>query len=124
MADQIVGVFVAHEPEPSQNWLVEALKRARTESALPFYAGAMAAATGRDVEDVLDAIEIALKPLAGEITEESARGALRAVAEPYAGAIGVEWSAVADAILGTLEWSAPDPSTWALDGWNDARRKG
>lgn len=106
-----------------QNWLAEATKRAKA-SALPIYVEPMAQEAGVEVAVMVDAIEAALMMLTGNaINEESMRAALRTFAEPYAQSIGADWHHVADAIIGTLEWSAPDPSSWTLDAWGDAERR-
>lgn len=102
-------------------WLHEAIQRAK-DSALPIFAEGLAVEMGSEVDDVVAAIEASLMTLTGNLTEESMRSALRIIAEPYAQSIGSTWEKVADAILGTLEWSVPDPSTWTLDGWDDGRK--
>ena len=110
------------EEKPHNAWLVEAIERAK-QSALPTLAAGIAQVAGVEVDDVVDAIEAALlTAVIGTPTTESLRSALRVVAEPYATAIDTPWETVADAILGTMEWTPPDPSTWTLDSWNLRRR--
>lgn len=107
---------------PNNAWLADAINRAK-QSALPLLVHAFVDGSGdpdeadADAAAMLDAIELALLALVGEITEEKLRNALRSVAEPYAEAIGAKWESVADAILGTLEWVPPDRSSHILDSW-------
>lgn len=111
------------DEEPNKNaWLQEAINRAK-QSALPILVRSFVEGVGDpdeiddDVTSMVDAIELSLLSLTGDLTEEKLRGALRHVAEPYAASIGAEWTKVADAIIGTLEQLPPDPSTHVLDSW-------
>lgn len=112
---------MSDEAKPANAWLQEAIDRAK-QSALPllvrsFVDGGDPDEIDTDTTSMVDAIELALLSLTGDITEEKLRAALRSVAEPYAESIGAKWESVADAILGTLEWLPPDKKAHVLDPW-------
>lgn len=107
---------MSDEEKPDNAWLQETIARAK-QSALPLLMQSFIEEEGADVEAMIDAVELALLSLTGDVSEEKLRNALRSVAEPYAESIGAKWESVADAILGTLEWLPPDPSTHVLDSW-------
>lgn len=103
--------------EVKSDWLAEAISRAK-ESALPLLLESLS--TGDEDADgtsLVLAIELALLAVTGVITEEKLRAALRPIAEPLAEAIGATWEAMADAIVGTLEWVPPDLTTHILNSW-------
>jgi len=106
--------------EPNKGaWLQEVIARAK-ESALPILVSGWATPDedgGLDTDSIVDAIELALLAVTGEVTEEKIRHALRPLAEMYAESIGASWEKVADAIIGTLEWTKPNSSTHILDSW-------
>jgi len=113
------------EDSPDNTGLVEAIERAK-QSALPIagFVIAMAETAGVEVNDIVSAIELALLTVVtGKPTLERMRNSLRIVAEPFAATIDTPWEVVADAILGTLQWTPPDPSTWTLDSWNLQRKR-
>lgn len=105
---------------PDNQWLQDAINRAK-QSALPILVRSFVEGDPDEIDDdvtsMVDAIELALLALTGDLTEEKLRGALRGIAEPYAESIGAKWESVADAILGTLEWLPPDTSSHVLDSW-------
>ena len=101
---------------PNNAWLVTAINEAK-KSALPLLLQSFIEEDGADAESMCDAVELALLALTGDITEEKLRNALRSFAEPYAEAIGAKWENVADAILGTLEWTPPDPANHIFNSW-------
>lgn len=113
---------MSDEQSQENAWLVEAINRAK-QSALPILIRSFLEGVGDpdeiddDVTSLIDAIELSLMSLTGQLTEEKLRGALRHVAEPYAESIGAKWESVADAIVGTLEWAPPDKSSHILDSW-------
>lgn len=113
---------MSDEQSQENAWLVEAIARAK-QSALPLLIRSFVDGVGDpdeiddDIASMVDAIELSLLSLTGDLTEEKLRGALRHVAEPYAESIGAKWESVADAIVGTLEWGPPDRSTHVLDSW-------
>lgn len=114
------------EPEkPPRLWTDEAVAHAK-ESALPIAAQPIADELDLPIEDVVDAIEAALLTLTVddlERMEEATRRALRPVVEQYAASLGLPWETAADAMIGALEWAAPDPSKWALNPWGDGQRR-
>jgi hypothetical protein len=105
-------------------WLQDAIKRAK-QSALPLLLRDFDMGDDpenpTDVESYVDAIELALLAVTGDVTEAKLREALRPIAEMFAAPIGAEWQKVADAILGTLEWLPPDKSSHVLDSWGGVR---
>lgn len=107
---------MSDEAPPNNQWLADAINQAK-QSALPLLLREFIEEEGADVEAMCDAVELALLSITGEVTEQKLRDALRSVAEPYAESIGAKWENVADAILGTLEWTPPDKSTHVLDSW-------
>lgn len=113
---------MSDEQSNANAWLVEAINQAK-QSALPLLVRSFVEGVGdpdeidADIASMIDAIELSLLSLTGELTEEKLRGALRHVAEPYAESIGAKWESVADAIVGTLEWGPPDKSSHILDSW-------
>ena len=102
--------------KPDNQWLADVINQAK-QSALPLLMREFVEEDGADIDAMVDAVELALLSITGDVTEEKLRGALRSVAEPYAESIGAKWENVADAILGTLEWLPPDTSTHVLDSW-------
>lgn len=107
---------MSDEETPNNQWLIDAINRAK-QSALPILIRDFVEEDGADVESIVDAIELALLAINGEVSEEKLRNALRSVAEPFAQVIGTTWESVADAIMGTLEWVPPDPAKHVLDSW-------
>lgn len=117
---------------PDNAWLQDVINRAKA-SALPllvrsFVDDCVITDAGlcerRDPDEVdneivsmVDAIELSLLSLTGDITEKKIRNALRSVSEPYAESIGAKWESVADAIIGTLEQLPPDPKNHVFDSW-------
>jgi len=101
-------------------WLQDAIKNAK-QSALPIliqdFDMGFDPDNPLDVESYVDAIELALLAVTGDVTEAKLREALRPIAEMFAEPIGAEWQKVADAIIGTLEWSPPDKKAHVLDSW-------
>lgn len=108
---------MSDEETPNNQWLADAIGRAK-QSALPILLRDFVEEDGADVESIVDAIELALLAINGEVTEEKLRNALRSIAEPYAQAIGAGWESVADAIMGTLEWTPPNRAMHVLDSWD------
>ena len=106
--------------KPNNAGLQEAIQRAK-QSALPKLMQSFVEEDGADVDAMVDAIELALLSITGNVTEKKIRNALRSVAEPYAESIGAKWENVADAIYAMLEWTPPDPSTHILDSWGGRR---
>lgn len=103
--------------QPVHNeWFAEAIKNARA-SALPILVENLFVNDDLDVDTLMDAIELALLSITGNVTEENGRDALRMLCVEYADDIGVPWTTLADAILGTLQWTKPDPSKWTLQTW-------
>lgn len=103
--------------QPVHNeWLADAIQRAR-QSALPILVENLFVTDDLNVDTMMDAIELALLSITGNVTEESGREALRGLCVEYADEIGVPWQTLADAILGTLQWTKPDPSKWTLQTW-------
>jgi hypothetical protein len=74
---------------------------------------------GLDVDDVVDAIGASLLSLTAEEADrdEVTRDALKSILTDYAEAIGMKWEEVADAIVGSLHWTKPDPKNWAMPDW-------
>lgn len=111
---------MSDEENHKDAWLQDAIKRAK-QSALPlllqdFDLGGDPESP-MDVESYVDAIELALLAVTGDVTEAKLREALRPIAEMFAEPIGAEWTKVADAIVGTLEWVPPDKKSHILDSW-------
>jgi hypothetical protein len=105
--------------KPDNAWLAEAINRAK-QSALPLLVLSFVDGDEDPVDaaaSMVDAIELSLLSLTGDITEEKIRNALRSVSEPYADSIGAKWESVADAILGTLEQLPPDPKNHIFNSW-------
>lgn len=112
---------MSDEDVPNNQWLVDAINHAK-QSALPLLVQTFIADDPEaDVDSTVDAIELALLAITGEIDEAKLREALRPVAELYSGPIGATWESVVDAIVGTLEWTPPDRSTHILDSWGGKR---
>ena len=108
------------DEKPAPNaWLHEAIQRAK-QSALPILVSSWATPDedgNVDTDSLVDAIELSLLAVTGEVTEEKLRNSLRSIAELYAADIGTSWEKIADAIVGTLEWVQPDPKNHVLDSW-------
>jgi hypothetical protein len=105
--------------KPDNAWLVEAINRAK-QSELPLLVQSFVDGDEDPVEaaaSMIDAIELSLLSLTGDITEEKLRNALRSVSEPYAESIGAQWERVADAILVTVERPPPDPKNHIFNSW-------
>jgi hypothetical protein len=114
-----------HQEQPPKLWTDEAVEQAK-QSALPIAAMPIADELDLPIDDVVDAIEAALLTLTIadlDRMEEATRNALRPVVEQYAVSIGVPWETAADAMIGALEWAAPNPSKWVIDAWGDGRRR-
>lgn len=107
---------------PKNQWLADAIARAKT-SALPILLQGFVDANEEDadLESTILAVELALLAINGDVTEEKLRGALRSIAEMYSTTTGATWESIADAILGTLEWTPPDARTHILDSWGGRR---
>jgi hypothetical protein len=111
------------EPDNKNAWLQDAIKRAK-QSALPLLVREFDMGDPddpMDVDSLVDAIELALLALTGDVTEAKLREALRPIAEMYAQQIDAKWESVADAILATLEQLPPDKKTHVLDSWGGIR---
>jgi hypothetical protein len=107
------------DDKPDNAWLVEAINRAK-QSELPLLVRSFVDGDEDPIEatmSMIDAIELSLLTLTGDITEEKLRNALRSVAETYADSIGAKWENVADAILATLERLPPDPKNHIFNSW-------
>ena len=109
------------DEEPQQGaWLQDAIKNAK-RSALPILLADFDMSgdpeNPMDMESYVDAIELALMAVTGDVTEAKLRAALRPIAEMFAEPIGADWVKVADAIIGTLEWAPPDKKAHVLDSW-------
>lgn len=105
--------------KPDNAWLVEVINRAK-QSELPQLVLSFVDGDEEPAESaasMVDAIELSLLSLTGDITEEKLRNALRSVSEPYAETIGTKWESVADAILATLERLSPDPKNHIFNSW-------
>lgn len=102
--------------KPPVSWLATALTQAKT-SVLPALVAGMAAVIDQNATVLLALIEAALLTVDEPITEVRLRDVLRPLVERYAQALGIEWEVAADAIVGTLEWSAP-VGRHVLDAWN------
>jgi hypothetical protein len=112
---------MSNEPKPDNQWVYDAIKQAK-QSALPLLLQSFITdEEGVDIEALVDGVELALMTVDGTPTEQKLRDALRPIAEPYAQDIGTTWEKVADAIIGTLEWTPPDKSTHILDSWGGKR---
>jgi hypothetical protein len=103
-------------------WLGQMIENAK-KSALPILVRNIFVPPDTDdvdgaVSDIVDAIELALLALTGEITTQRMQEALKNFAEMYTESIGAPWEVLADAILGTLEWDPPDPKKWTLNTWD------
>lgn len=110
---------MSDEENHKDAWLQDAIKRAK-QSALPILLQDFDMGdpdNPMDVESYVDAIELALLAITGDVTEAKLREALRPIAEMFAEPIGADWTKVADAIVGTLEWVPPDKKTHVLDSW-------
>lgn len=110
--------------KPEQLWTDEAVANAK-KSTLPVVAQPIAEELKLDVADVVDAIEVALLSLTVDDLdnmENAVRTALRPIVEEYAQVIGVDWMTAADAIIGSIEWTLPDPRKWhgGADPWTAA----
>ena len=114
---------MSDEENTKDAWLQEAIKRAK-QSALPILLQDFDFGDPEnpmDVESYIDAIELALLAVTGDVTEAKLREALRPIAEMFAEPIGADWTKVADAIVGTLEWLPPDKKAHVLDSWGGVR---
>lgn len=109
---------------PAKPWLAEAVARAKA-SALPLLARTLVPldpASDVDAEEAVanfvEAVEVSLLALPGnEVSEAQIRGALRSLCELCAADLGLGWEQIADAIIGTLEWTPPDRRMHVLDSW-------
>ncbi len=112
--------------EPIDNqWLVDVIANAK-KSALATLVEQLFVAPDNEDPDaaaaILDAIEVSLMSITGEVTEAKLHQALQHISELYAAEIGIEWTKIADAILGTLEWPSERAKTphgvrRAMDNW-------
>lgn len=113
---------MSDEQSQANAWLVEAINNAK-QSALALLVRSFLEGVSDpdeiddDITAMIDAIELSLLSLTGDLDEAKLRGALKHVAEPYAESIGTTWEKVADAIIGTLEQLPPDRSSHILDPW-------
>lgn len=110
---------MSDEEPPQGAWLQDAIKRAK-QSALPTLLRDFDMGDPEnplDVESYVDAIELALLAVTGDVTEAKLREALRPIAEMFAEPINAKWESVADAIVAMLEWVPPDKSSHILDSW-------
>lgn len=106
------------DPIDHNPWFTAAIRNAK-DSALPLLIRSLmledhaAADIDESVANAVAVVELCLLAVT-EVTAENLQRALRMFAEPFGVTIGVAWETIADAILGTLEWSVPDPKKWAL----------
>lgn len=105
---------MSDQPNPYQ-WVHDAIASAR-QSSLPILLMALFDEPAH-IDDFIDAIEVSLLSIEGDITEDKIRNALSGIIAPLAVDANIELPAMIDAIVGTLEWAAPNPKFHTLNQW-------